>query len=355
MNSVVYLGPGKFEFKDIPKPKITNQNDVLLKVLGVGVCGSDLHILMDPPLHPARPGVILGHEFSAEIVEVGQAVASFEIGDKVIVDPHPPCGKCIHCQADRPLMCIELYGTISKEFPEYKGHANVRGIFQDGALTSYICVPASSIYKIDKSTPFEVATLAEPLSCVGYAFEKLNVHPGDTICILGAGPIGLLFTCLAKASGATKIIVSEPSEYRRNKALKCGATSIIDPLTNDLSELVRIETRGIGVDHCVEAVGTELMTAIELVRCNGKILLFGHDETATPQIKLANIVKKEIEIYGGFLGKYYYEKTAKIIESNILPLGEIISHTFPLSKYQEALDLLYRREGLKVVIVPEEY
>ena len=355
MKSIVFVRPGKFVYEDRQKPEIKNPDDVLLKVLGVGICGTDLHILMDHPKHPAKPGIILGHEYSAEVAEVGSAVTWLKPGDKVIVDPHPPCGQCENCRSDRPGMCTELYGTVGKEFPQYSGHANTRGIFQDGALTSYTRVPASSVFKVKKETPFQVAALAEPLSCTSCAIAKLNIKPGDTVCVLGAGPIGLLFASLAKASGATTIIVSEPAEYRRNKALKCGATRVVNPKVENLRAVVLEETNGIGIDHCIEAVGAEMMTAINLVRCEGKVLQFGHDETATPSIRLGEIVRKEVEIYGGFLGKYYFEQTARIIESGILPLEEIVTHTFPLSQYQDALDLLNRREGLKVVIYPEGY
>ena len=355
MKAIIFKGPGKFAYEERPKPVLKNKDDVLLKVLGVGICGTDLHILMDPPMHPARPDIIFGHEFCGEIAEVGEDVTWLEKGDKVIVDPHAPCGQCEHCRSDRPLMCSVLYGEVEKDLPQYKGHGNTHGIFQDGGLTSYVVLPAGTVYKISKDTPFEVAALAEPLSCVGCAIEKLKIQPGDTVCVLGAGPIGLLFTSMAKAAGAVKLIVSEPSDYRREKALKCGATRVVNPQTEDLQAVVLEETGGIGVDHCIEAVGALLMMAIDTVRCNGKVLQFGHDETAAPPIRLAEIVRKEVEIHGGFLGKYYYEKTARIIESGILPLEEIATHTFPLSRYQEALDLLRRREGLKVIIYPEEY
>ncbi len=176
-----------------------------------------------------------------------------------------------------------------------------------------------------------------------------------TVCILGAGPMGLLFASMAKANGATKVIVSEPHEFRREKALKCGATRVVNPLTEDLKQVCLDETDGLGVDHCIEAVGHMLGDAIDMIRPGGKVIMFGHDETATPPIRLAEIVRKEAEIHGSFLGKYYFEKTARIIESGILPLEEIVSHTFPLSEYEKGLELLRQGKALKVVIYPEEY
>ncbi len=354
MKAIIFNGPANFSIEERPKPTLKGPDDVLIKVLGVGVCGTDIHILMDPPLHPARPGIIFGHEFCGQIEETGENVTWLKKGDKVIVDPHSPCGTCEQCRSNRPLLCTTLYTLEGEISPEWAGHGNTRGIFQDGGLTTYVNLPAATVYKIDNKTPFEIATLAEPISCVGYSFEKLNVHPGDTVCILGAGPIGLLFVCFAKASGASKIIVSEPSQYRRDKAVKCGATCVVDPTKEDLRKVVFEETNDLGVDHCIEAVGDMLMTAIDMARGNGKVLMFGHDETAAPPIKLGEIIKKEIEIHGGYLGKYYFEKTARIIESGIMPLHEIATHKFPLSRYQEALDLLHRREGLKVIIYPED-
>lgn len=352
MKSIIFKGPGKYAYEERPKPEIKNPDDVLIKVLGVGICGTDLHVLMNPPMHPARPDIIFGHEFSGEVAGVGSAVNWLEPGDKVIVDPHPPCGHCKHCRSDRPDMCTTLY---NQQGTPYFEHGRTRGLFQDGALTSYTCVPAHSVFKVAKDTPYQLATLAEPLSCVGYAIEKLKIQAGDSVCILGAGPMGLLFAAMAKANGATRVIVSEPVEYRRNKALKCGATRVVNPKEEDLVKVCQEETDGLGVDHCIEAVGQLLPTAISVIRSSGNVLMFGHDETANPPVRLAEIVRKEAHIYGGFLGKYYFEKTARIIESGILPLEEIVTHTLPLSRYEEGLQLLRAGQALKVVIYPEEY
>lgn len=352
MKAIIFKRPGEFAFEERPKPQISHDDDVLIKVLGVGICGTDLHVLMDPPLHPARPNIIFGHEYCGEIVEVGNSVSGLQPGDRVIIDPHPPCGHCENCRSDRPDMCTTLY---SQQGTPYAEHGVTRGLFADGALTSYTCVPSHSVYKISPDTPWEQAALAEPLSCVGYAIEKLNIQVGDTVCVLGAGPMGLLFASLARANGARQIIVSEPHAYRREKALKCGATIVVNPLQENLKEICLNATEHLGVDHCIEAVGQLLPTALDVIRPSGKVLMFGHDETAAPPIRLAEIVRKEAQIYGGFLGKYYFEKTARIIESGILPLNEIVTHVLPLSQYQHGLDLLRAGKALKVIIYPEEY
>ncbi|POP31213.1 L-threonine 3-dehydrogenase [Lactonifactor longoviformis] len=352
MKSIIFKKPGVFAYEEREKPHIAAGDDVLIKVLGVGICGTDLHVLMDPPLHPARPNIIFGHEYCGEVTEVGSDVTNLSPGDRVIVDPHPPCGHCRHCRSDRPEMCTTLY---SQQGTPYADHGLTRGLFTDGALTSYTCVPAHSVYKIAPQTPWRIAALAEPLSCVGYAIEKLKIQAGDTVCVLGAGPMGLLFASMAKANGAVQVIVSEPHQFRREKAKKCGATKTVDPARENLKEICLSATHGLGVDHCIEAVGQLLPAALDVIRPGGKILMFGHDETAAPPIRLAEIVRKEAQIFGGFLGKYYFEKTARIIESGTLPLEEIVTHTFPLSQYRQGLDLLRAGKALKVVIYPEEY
>jgi threonine dehydrogenase-like Zn-dependent dehydrogenase len=166
--------------------------------------------------------------------------------------------------------------------------------------------------------------------------------------------MGLLFTCMLKASGAAKVIVSEVSEYRQKAAQECGATLVVNPRKENLEEIVMRET-GFGADVVVEAIGPMIDQAIKLVRPGGKVLQFGHDELARPEIQVAEIVRKEVTIHGAFIGKFCLEKTARIIESGALPLDKIVSHRLPLSKIHEGIELLRNQQGLKIIIYPEEY
>ena len=345
MLAAVFEGNGKLILKDRPIPSIKQEDDVLIKVTGVGICGTDLHILQVPAAHPAKVGAILGHEFTGVIVEVGNAVKEFKPGDTVLVDPHPGCGTCTECQSGRPDRCIPLYAG------EEPGHCKTIGIFSDGAMTSYAIVPKHALFKISNKVPAHLAALAEPLSCVVSASEKLKVQPGDTVVILGAGPIGLLFTCLLKACGAAKVIVSEPSPYRRQVALECGATRTVNPQNEDLEAIVAEET-GCGADVVVEAVGPMINQCIRLVRPGGKVLQFGHDELVRPEVQVAEIVRKEVNIHGAFIGKFSFEKVAKIIESGILPLEKVVSHQLPLSEVHRGIELLQKGEGLKIILHP---
>jgi threonine dehydrogenase-like Zn-dependent dehydrogenase len=349
MLGAVFEGNGQLVLKERPKPALTKETDALIKVTGVGICGTDLHILQVPPAHPAKQGIILGHEFTGEIVEVGSQIPDFKPGEAVLIDPHPGCGVCQECKRGNTDICIPLMSTSGEP-----GHPNTIGIFSNGAMTSYVVVPRQSLYKVSASVPSHIRALAEPLACVINAVNKLKVQPGDTVLVLGAGPIGLLFTSLLKANGASKVIVSEISEYRKKAAQDCGASLVVDPTQDDLAAVVARETDG-GPDVVVEAVGPLLPQAIELVRTRGTVLQFGHDETVNPAIPVGVMLKKEVRIQGGFIGRYSFDRTAKTMESGALPLERIASHRLPLSQVHKGLELLRQGNGLKIILEPEEY
>jgi threonine dehydrogenase-like Zn-dependent dehydrogenase len=348
MLAAVFEGEGQLVLRDCPKPLPERETDVLIKVTGVGICGTDLHILQVPPTHPAKKGAILGHEFAGEVAEVGRQVLDFKPGDTVLVDPHAGCGRCRQCKRGYPDLCEELYILVEGQW-----HPSTIGIFSNGAMTSYVVVPKQSLYRIDPKVPPHLAALAEPLACVVNATEKVRVQPGETVVVLGAGPIGLLFIALFKASGAAKIIVSEISEYRRKAARNCGASLVIDPNSDNLEEIVSSETNG-GADIVVEAVGPMLDQTLSLARNSGKIIHFGHDELARPAIRVGEITRKELTIYGSFIGRFCFERVARIIESGVLPLDVIVSHRLPLSKVDEGLELLRQGNAIKVILHPEE-
>jgi (R,R)-butanediol dehydrogenase/meso-butanediol dehydrogenase/diacetyl reductase len=186
------------------------------------------------------------------------------------------------------------------------------------------------------------------------ASRKLKVQPGDNVVVLGAGPIGLLYASFFRACGAAKILVSEISEYRRAVAMEIGADRAVDPKREDLGAVVRAEMPG-GAHVVVEAVGPLLPQAIELARAGGRILQFGHDELARPQIPVAEVVRKELTIYGGFIGRFAFSELPIIMASGVLPLEKIVSHRLPLSRVHEGLELLRAGQAIKVVLYPEAY
>ena len=336
MLAAVFEGEGNLILKEVPVPEVKKSDDVLLEVEAASICGTDVHILEVPPGHPANKGVILGHEYTGKILEVGDAVTAFKQGDRVVVDPNITCGSCIYCKMGMPNMC-ERMTTL--------------GIFINGGFARYSLVPAKTLHLISSDLPAELAVFAEPLSCVVNATGKLKVQPGENVVILGAGPIGLLFTQMFKASGAGKIIVSEVSEYRGKYAVESGATRLVNPAKENLEEIVKQET-AIGSDVVVDAVGTLFKDAIRIVRKGGRILLFGQNYKARSEIFQNDITRNEITILGSYIAKFTFPPAVKIIESGVLNLKKLITHRFSLKDIHKGIDLMRDKKAIKVVITP---
>ncbi len=336
MLGAVFKGEGKLNLKEVPIPQIKNLDDVLLQVEAASICGTDIHILEVPPGHPANKGVILGHEYTGKILEIGDGVKDFKEGDRVVIDPNITCGSCIYCKMGLSNMC-ERMTTL--------------GIFINGGFTEYNVAPAKALHKISPDVPAELAVFAEPLSCVINGTQKLKVQPGESVVVLGAGPIGLLFTQMFKASGAGKIIVSEVSEYRSKYARESGATTVVNPLKENLEEVVKKETV-IGADIVVDAVGTLFKEAMKIVCRGGHILLFGQNYKAKTEITQNDITRNELTIFGNYIANFTFPLTVKIIESKILNLEKLITHRFPLKDIHKGIEAMRKQRAIKVIITP---
>ncbi len=336
MLAAVFSAPGELSLKEVPVPTIKKADEVLLKVEAASICGTDLHILHVPPGHPGTIGAILGHEYVGEVLAVGDEVKGIAPGDRVVVDPNVTCGNCRYCKMGQPNMCENM---------------TTLGIFIDGGFAEYNVAPARALHKISKQIPPEIAVFAEPLSCVVNATQKIALHPGETVVVLGAGPIGLYFTMLLKAAGAGKIIVSEVSDFRKQYALTCGATRVVDPAREDLAAVVMKET-GIGADVVVDAVGCLFKDALNLARRGGRILLFGQNQNARAEIVQNVITRYELTVMGSFIAKYTFPATIKILESGILPLDKLITHRLTLRDIEKGFAAMRKGEAIEVVITP---
>ncbi|MFQ6112534.1 MAG: zinc-binding dehydrogenase [bacterium] len=334
MLAAVFEGEGKLSLKEVPTPKIAKDDEVLLEVRASGICGTDLHILSVPPGHPANPNIILGHEYTAKILEVARAVTHLKPGEHVVIDPNLTCGHCTCCLMGYPNSCENM---------------TTLGIFLDGGLASYGTAPAKALHKISSEVPPHLAALAEPVSCIINGTQKVKLHPGENVVVLGAGPIGLLFVQMFKAAGAGKIIAAEISAYRSEYASKLGADLVINPEKEKLSETIREETK-LGADVVVDTVGTLFDQALEAVRLGGRILLFGMNQLARPAIKQYDITRNEIVVMGTYIALNTFPLAVKTIESGILDLESLISHEISLSEIHEALKALRSGQGTKVVV-----
>ena len=336
MQGIVFHGEGHWGLEKLPVPKIQALDDVLLKVDRASVCGTDIHILSTPAGHPATPGSILGHEYVATVVEAGEGVRDLQPGDRVVIDPNITCGTCEYCRLGMSNACANM---------------TTLGIFRHGGLAEFSLAPARALHRINRDVPLDRAMLAEPLSCVLHAFEKTALVPGESIAILGAGPIGLLFAMLFRAAGAGKILIVEPVEFRRRMAEQFGVDYALDPKAGDMAAQVKAVTR-IGADVVVDAAGTLLPEAVNLVRRGGRVLLFGMNQHADRQVNQYTVTRHEISILGSFIQRTSFPKVVKILEAGLLPVERLVTHRLTLGEVHTGLEAMKQGQAIKVAVAP---
>ncbi len=338
MKAIVFKSRGKWAYEDRPEPKIKKDEEMLVKVLACSICGTDVHILADPPGVAANDNIILGHEFVGEVLEVGSAVRNFQKGDHLICDNNIPCGVCSACQTGHSNMCENVQAM---------------GSGTDGVFTSKVVIPERNAAKIPNDLSIEKAIFAEPLNCVMGAMKKANIQNGDTVVILGGGPIGMYFTTLCKARGAAKVIVSEVSEFRAKHCISSGADAVVNPKNENLEKTVLRMTDGLGADLVIDAVGVLLPDAIKIVKRAGDIIIFGMNSSVQEKITESDLVIKGITIYGNFIGDHTLFQVAKLLASDTLDFSHMITHKLPLSKFGEGLEAMREGSAIEVILYPK--
>lgn len=337
MQAAVFEGEGQLALKDVAVPEVRNADDVLLRVRAAGICGTDVHILSVPPGHPASPGVIMGHEYTAEVVATGDRVTHVAPGDRVVVDPSIWCGSCSYCQRGLTNLCDQMEGI---------------GIVRDGGFAAFSVVPARAVYAISAAVRSDVAALAEPLADVLSGVSKLHVIPGESALVLGAGPIGLLFVLLLRAAGVGRLVVAEVAAYRAEQALACGADLAVNPTEHALPDLIRAQT-GLGADIVVDAVGTQLADAVRCARKGGRVVLFGMNEHARPVLRQYDLTKHEIQILGTYIARGTFPLAIDLLATGRIDFSRLITHRLPLGEIHRGIALLRRGEAVKVAVFPD--
>ena len=326
--SVVWDGPTglRVENREVPPP---GPRELRIRVEASGLCGTDLHIAAGE--YPfARPGVTLGHEFTGTVVEIGPEVVKFGVGERIVVDPNIPCQVCTYCHSSRPHLC---------ENPE------ALGVTLNGGLSELAVVPTSQAYKVPDDVPPEAAALTEPLACALHAVDLSGIRPGETALVLGAGPIGILSAALLVSSGASKVVISEPSESRRAQAEAVRAEPVKpDAVSEEMADVVF---------ECVGRVET-MKTALDAARPGGTVMWVGvAPPEAEVDVKPYDVFRKELTIRGSYTNPYVMERALTLLASGRIDWREIVTHRFPLSEFGEAWEAHRTGAGLKVSVCPE--
>ena len=336
MLAAVFEGEGRLEVKERPIPQITRPDEVLLEVEIAGICGTDVHICAVPPGHPATPGVILGHEYVARVRQVGEGVTTVKPGDRVVIAPNLYCGLCPACRAGRPNQCAN-FTTL--------------GIFLDGGFARYNVAPERALFPISEDLPGEEAVFTELLSCVVGGTQKARVHPGEMVAILGAGPVGLMFALAFRAAGAGKVIMTDIAPFRLEYARKIGADLVLNAQEGDSAAIIKGETDG-GADVVVDAVGTLFPQAVEVAAVGGRVILFGMNQQAMPTVHQYTITRRELVVYGTYIGLNTFPPAIKMLESAVIKPSVLITHRLPLKEIHKGFAAARAGEAIKVVITP---
>ncbi|SKC87914.1 zinc-dependent dehydrogenase [Maledivibacter halophilus] len=342
MKAAVYYDIGDIRYEELEKPEI-GFGEVLVKMKSCGLCGTDVHKVLHKTV---KPPVVLGHEVAGEIVEVGKDVKKFNIGDRVFFAHHVPCFTCEYCRKGHYTLC---------------SHFRETNIYP-GGFSEYIRVPIDNVkhtmHKIPENMSFQETSMVEPLACCLYGVNKLNVRYGDSVLIMGAGQVGILFCQLMKFLGASKVIVSDISTYKLSKAKEAGSDEVIDVSQEDLIEGIKKITKGKGIDTAIIAtsISSLLKDSVKCIARGGQILVFSpFDINSTVAINSKRFFNDEISIFGSYSSSPFdYDIAIKLISEKRIDVNKMITHKIKLNELQKAIDITTdtKQNSLKIIIEP---
>jgi len=336
-----HRGVGHLCYMDFPEPA-PGPGEVKVQVKACGICGTDLHIRHDT--FPNYPPVVLGHEFSGIIVELGPGVEGLRIGQPVVSEVvYETCGRCRACKTGYYNLCPTRRGL---------------GWAANGAFASFTVVEAKNIHPIPENVSFEEAALSEPLAVCAYATcELTGVSAGDVVLVSGPGTIGLLTAQCALAEGGQVIVSGTAADCERLElATRLGVHAVVNIDEEDTIALVRKMSNGLGADIVFECSGAAAAASagLDAVRKGGKYMqvgLFGHPI----ELDFDQVALKELKVYGVFSSNWRgWNRGLRLAAQGRVQLAPLISHVLPLARWEEAFDLAEQRRGLKVLLVPEE-
>ena len=341
MKVAMYYNNNDIRIEEMPIPEISDE-ELLVKVLASGICGSDVmewYRIKKAPL-------VLGHEISGKIVKAGKNVKEFKEGDRIFVTHHVPCNKCEYCKKGQHTICKTLHSTK----------------FYPGGFAQYLRVPEINVktgtFKLPDEISFDEGTFIEPLACVVRGFRVADYQPGQTVLVLGSGIAGLLNIKLAKAKGASKIIATDINDYRLKLAKKMGADVVINA-KEDVSEQVKKYNEGKLADFVILCIGapSAAKQALSSVAPGGTILFFAPTEPEVDiPFPLFDLWNKQVKMFSTYAGAPDDIVDAiKILKDKEIDINDMISHKLPMDKTPEGFKLVAEaKNSIKVIIEPQK-
>jgi L-iditol 2-dehydrogenase len=345
MKAVVYHGPEDIRIESVAVPSCA-EDEIRVKVDACAVCGTDLKTYHhgNPRIKPPR---VMGHEFTGVVEAVGSKVDGFAPGERVVMATSVSCGQCYYCERGWTNLCVEVAPM---------------GFSYDGGMAEYVTIPATAIrhghvVKVPESVKAVHAALAEPVSCTVNCAENCHIQEGDTVVVIGAGPMGIINACVAREFGAKKIVLAEINETRLKKAEAFGCDLLVNSAKEDLTTVVKDATDGIGADVVIVAApaAQPQEQALDMVRKRGTVCLFASLPAGKSMLSLDSrtIHYGEIRVVGtSDSTSAQVAKAVELISGGSLPVDRLASHILSLDDIFKAYDLMQSGEALRVVLEP---
>jgi 2-desacetyl-2-hydroxyethyl bacteriochlorophyllide A dehydrogenase len=334
MKAAVLYKPGDVRLVEVKDPQ-PGPGEILIRIMACGVCGTDHSLFVGgfPAIYP----VVIGHEFSGVVTATGEGVKNLAVGDRVTVDPNRVCHRCDYCRMGNEHLCENLSSM---------------GVHIDGADAEYCVMAETNVYKLPDNVSFEEAAFCEPLACAIRGLEMAHVRHGDIVLILGAGGMGNLIAQLAARAGAAQVIVSEPIRFRRERALENGATSVIDPLRQDVDAELR-KVRRIGADVVFEVAGNLKLQAavVYYARKGGQVVWFGCSPSdGKIEVNPYYVNDSELKIAGSFNNPFATARAVRMLSGKKVRVDNLISHRIALKDYLDVFRIFGGPDTLKLMV-----
>jgi 2-desacetyl-2-hydroxyethyl bacteriochlorophyllide A dehydrogenase len=341
MKAVVFYGTEDMRFETVPKP-VPGPGEVCIRVKAVSICGSDLEEYRKSS-DRSMPPLIFGHEFSGDVCELGEGVSKIQVGQRVTVNPILYCGECFYCKKGLINLCNNRR-SVGRTL-------GIKKIRCDGGMADYVCVPEFAVIPLVDAVSYNQGALLEPLAVSYNAARCGGFEKGETVVVVGAGPIGLMTIQYLKAFGAGRIIVTDIVEERMNVGLQCGADVKVNVKENSVDKILAL-TNGIGVDRVIIAAGvpSTVQDAIKMVRNGGNIVLVGlirHNVEINPM----DLAGRQVSIHGSYMFTTEMKDAMEFIASGEIDIDPIVTSVRPLEDTPQVYQELISSNNKEVKVI----